>query len=42
MAFIYKAERQMNQPAQETAKLSNLGPGSYDHPAPLIKRQKSV
>ena len=42
MAFIYKAERQMNQPEQETAKLNHLGPGSYDNPPPQIKRQKYV
>jgi hypothetical protein len=34
MAFVYKAERKLNEQQSGTSKLNNLGPGSYNEPPP--------
>jgi len=38
MAFVYKAERKLVALDIETAKLSNIGPGSYTNISNMVKQ----
>ena len=42
MAFVFKAERPHITLATETAKLTNIGPGSYGKLESMTKRQNST